>query len=270
MVMFIMIILSLKRYIVPCLIIVPSFTFPTIAAENYFSDSLTFLDHNKWWKSNGWSNGFPFMNSWESEAIVFGSNGMTISITNSNFPDTGYPYQSGELRSHQYYGYGCYEVDIRPVSNSGVITSFFLFAGPYDVAPDGNGKHNEIDFEFLGNDTSIVQLNYWTNDDRYENAHEHIVDLGFDASQDFHRYGIEWSRDAIKWYVDGYEVFQVKNVDEDPIPTVGDSHLRVMFNSWVTDTLIADWAGVFTLTEQLENAKYRNFSYKELGMCGEF
>jgi endo-1,3-1,4-beta-glycanase ExoK len=51
------------------------------------------------------------------------------------------------------------------VAESGVVSSFFTFAGPFDNG--GNGKHNEIDIEFLRFDTRTFQVNFWTNDDTY-------------------------------------------------------------------------------------------------------
>lgn len=49
----------------------------------------------------------------------------------------------------------------------------------------------EIDIEVLGKDTTKVQFNYYTNG---VGNHEYMYDLGFDASEGFHTYGLIGSR----------------------------------------------------------------------------
>lgn len=45
-----------------------------------------------------------------------------------------------------------------PIKADGVDTGFFMYTGPSD-----NDPWDEIDFEFLGYDTTKVQLNYYTD-----------------------------------------------------------------------------------------------------------
>jgi beta-glucanase (GH16 family) len=155
----------------------------------------------------------------------------------------GEPYSSGEYRTLGFYGYGCFEASFQPVARPGVVTSLFTFAGPYDNG--GNGKHNEIDIEFLGYDTTRFQANFWTNDDTYQRGHEHTVDLGFDASQGLHRYGFKWTSSGITWYVDGVAVYSVVDSTTDPTPKVTDSLHKIMVNLWPVDNTASAWAGTF-------------------------
>lgn len=248
-------------------ILLLSIGFPAFA--NSFNDSLTQLEDTRWWRANGWSNGYPFFNSWEDRTITFSGDGMQIAIDETEFPDTGYPYQAGELRSHQYYGYGCYEIEMKPIEQAGVISSFFLFAGPYDIAPNGNGMHNEIDIEFLGNNTRLLQVNYWTNDNRYENAHEKLIHLNFNAADEFHHYAIEWRKQQLSWFVDGQRVHTVKHTANEPIPQVSDTKLKIMLNAWVTDSRISNWAGLFEPSDFPIVAKYRNFKFSKNQTCNQ-
>src|SRR3546814_5746693 len=57
--------------------------------------------------------------------------------------------------------------------------------------------HDEIDFEFLGKSPRQVQVNYYTAG---KGGHETMIDLGFDASEDFHTYAFEWRPDSIRWF----------------------------------------------------------------------
>ncbi|WP_245903403.1 family 16 glycosylhydrolase [Photobacterium indicum] len=110
-------------------------------------------------------------------------------------------------------------------------------------------------------------MNYWTNDDNYTNDHARIIFLDFDASEDFHRYGIKWTKHAIQWFIDGKLVFKVKNTSSDPIPKSSDSPLRIMANIWATDSEISGWAGEFEQSSVPITAEYRNIRYIKGGRC---
>jgi beta-glucanase (GH16 family) len=129
---------------------------------------------------------------------------------------------------------------------SGVISSFFLYTGrPWD----------EIDIEFLGNDTTKVQFNYFTNG---QGNHEYIYNLGFDASEDFHEYAFDWQPDAITWYVDGKPVYRA----EVSIP----SHAgHIMMNLWNVTPDKAYWAGKFEESKLPVSAEYEWIGFSSAG-----
>jgi beta-glucanase (GH16 family) len=212
---------------------------PTASRSVY--DPLSTYDTTRWMKADDWKNGAPFDNGWRAENIEFADGQMTIRLDDVSFLNE--PYSSGQYQTLGFYGYGCYEASFRPVAASGVVSSFFIFAGPHDNG--GNGQHNEIDVEFLGKDTERVQLNFWTNDDDYLNGHERMVDLGFDAADAFHRYGFKWTAEGISWFVDGEPVHFVDDAETDPTPKADESLQKIMMNVWPVDETAADWAGMF-------------------------
>lgn len=240
-----------------------------VMSENLnVDDPMTTLDSTLWWKADGWSNGFPFLSRWEGESVTFDASGMQLHLVHDPIPESHLAYRSGEIRTHGYYDYGCFEAEIKAINAPGVITSFFLFAGPYDTPPGGNGRHNEIDIEFLGHNTNLLQVNYWTNDDNYQYSNERIIFLDFDASEDFHHYSIKWTADAIRWYVDRELVYMVHQNTTSPIPSATDSHLRIMANVWATDPAIANWAGHFDEASQNNyHANYRNIRFTAGNDC---
>ena len=215
----------------------------TIVPLGSFIDQLIGEDTTRWAKADGWANGSPFANAWRADHVTPGVPAGAMSIRLSNTPDLGMPYSSGEYRTHGFHGYGCYEARIKPIAQPGVVTSFFTFAGPYDNG--GNGRHNEIDIEFLGNDTHFVQLNFWTNDDRYLQHNEYVLGLGFDASLDFHNYGFRWHAGGIEWYVDGQRAYSFYDTRRTKTPKPSESYQKVMMNVWPVDETAAGWAGVF-------------------------
>ncbi|MGF1910801.1 family 16 glycosylhydrolase [Vibrio kasasachensis] len=229
-----------------------------------FNDALNHYDASRWQLADGWENGYPFANRWESKAISFSRKGMSIELAPDRVLDEQgkRTFFSGELRSHDFYAFGCYEIDMKPIKAPGVVTSFFLFAGPYDKPDNGSGLHNEIDIEFLGYNTNMVQLNFWTDDDDYGNSHETLIFLGFDASKRFHRYGIYWGKDSLEWFIDGKSVLKVHNSRYDPIPNADHSNMRIMVNVWAADHGVSNWVGQFDTDKRTRyKAEYRNFSF---------
>jgi endo-1,3-1,4-beta-glycanase ExoK len=210
-------------------------------AQGDFTDHLTAHDSSRWMKADGWKNGPPFDNAWAADHVSFIDGAMVLTLDNQ--AALGEPYSSGHYQTTGFHGYGCFEASFMPVAESGVVSSFFAFAGPYDNG--GNGHVNEIDIEFLGYDTTMVQANFWTNDDDFSNGHEHLIDLKFDAAADFHRYGFRWTSAGIEWFVDGESVYQVFDSPADPTPKAGESLLKIMMNVWPVDDTASGWAGGF-------------------------
>ena len=236
---------------------------PRPTAQGTFTDNLTSYDTSRWTKADGWTNGSPFDNAWLADHVTFHDGMMDLRL--DNHAALGAPYSSGELRTTGFYGYGCYEAKFRPVAVPGVVTSLFTFAGPYDNG--GNGKHNEIDIEFVGRDTSMVQFNFWTNDDAYAANNAIVMTLGFDASQSTHRYGFKWTSGGVGWYLDGNIVYQVNDSTSNPTPKAADSLQKIMLNLWPVDATASPWAGTFVYPGQPMHALYDWFRYTAGEAC---
>ena len=136
-------------------------------------------------------------------------------------------YTSASICSRQTFLYGRFEAEIRPANAPGVVTGVFLHR---------NSPRQEIDIELLGKDTTKLLLNVYYNPGsdgaRFEYGYRGtpvLIDLGFDASEDFHRYRVEWSPTAIRWFVDDRLVHERFNWEPTPIP-----HLPMQFhvNLW--------------------------------------
>ena len=192
--------------------------------------------------SDGWSNGSMFNCTWrKSNGSIFdGSMKLTIDKDLLDKP----PYSGAEFRSRDFYGYGMYEVVMKPIKNDGVVSSFFTYTGPSDSNP-----WDEIDIEFLGKDTTKVQFNYFTDS---KGNHEFLYDLGFDASEEFHTYGFDWQADSITWYVDGEAVYTAtENIPSTPG--------KIMMNVW-PGTGVDGWLNAFDGTVPL-TAEYKSVDF---------
>ena len=189
------------------------------------------------WARNDRGNGHPFNCSFARDHAIINDGLLTISLSKGN---NG--YIGAEYRSRNSYGYGYYSVSMKAAKCPGVISSFFTYTGfPWD----------EIDIEFLGDDTTKVQFNYYTNG---IGGHEYVYYLGFDASEGFHEYGFDWQADSITWYVDGKAVYKAtSNIPSTPG--------QIMMNIWnVADTNV-DWAGKFDESLLPVNAQYQWIGY---------
>ncbi|MBR3679504.1 MAG: family 16 glycosylhydrolase [Oscillospiraceae bacterium] len=165
--------------------------------------------------SDGWENGDPFDCGWYKQNTSLDKGYLTLTIDKDY--SGKYHYSGAEYRTNDFYHYGYYETSMQAIKNDGVVSSFFTYTGPSD-----NNPWDEIDIEILGKDTTKVQLNYYTNG---QGNHEYMYDLGFDASQGFHRYGFNWQPGYIAWYVDGKEVYRATN----NIPSTPG---KIMMNTW--------------------------------------
>jgi beta-glucanase (GH16 family) len=180
------------------------------AAWNGNHETMDFNYHDSGnFEMSSWSNGGMFNCTWSPNNVRFENGKMKLTI------DAG--YTGGEYRTKKYYGYGMFQVNMKPIKNPGVVSSFFTYTGPADGT-----KWDEIDIEFLGYDTTKVQFNYYTSG---VGNHEYLYNLGFDASQSFHTYGFFWSQYSITWYVDGRAVYTAYN----NIPSVPG---KIMMNVW--------------------------------------
>ena len=178
-------------------------------------------EHATMHKADGWSNGGMFNCTWRADNVWF--DGYLNLKIDRDYATGG--YSGGEYRINDTFGYGMYDVSMKPIKNDGVVSSFFTYTGPSDGT-----VWDEIDIEFLGKDTTKVQFNYYTNG---VGNHEYVYNLGFDASQSFHQYGFLWQPGKITWYVDGKAVYSAT----ENIPTTPG---KIMLNAW-PGTGVDEW-----------------------------
>ena len=136
-------------------------------------------------------------------------------------------YSSASIVSNHLFQFGRFEVEMKPAKIDGVITAFFLHR---------NDPWQEIDFEFLGRDTSKILANvYFNPGDDGSNCNfgnrgtPVIIDLNFDAAEDYHQYAIEWEPHELRWYVDNQLVHIRSSWEPSPVP---DLPMQFFINTW--------------------------------------
>ena len=136
-------------------------------------------------------------------------------------------FTSAAIASRQTFLYGRFAAELQPSNVRGSITGMFLHR---------NAPRQEIDIEFLGRDTTKLLVNVYYNPGNEGAKLEFgyrgtptLVDLGFDAAAEFHRYEIEWQPRFIRWRVDGRLIHERVLWDPTPIP---DLPMQFNVNLW--------------------------------------
>lgn len=194
----------------------------------HFGEGFEYDNSQIWEKADGWSNGGMFNCTWRAYNANVNNGVLNLSIT-YDWRQGSKPYARAEYRTRNKFGYGLYQVRMKPAKNTGIVSSFFIYTGPTDGTP-----WDEIDIEFLGKDTTKVQFNYFTNG---VGNHEYTYDLGFDASASYHTYAFNWQPNYIAWLVDGREVYRAySNIPSHPG--------KIMLNIW-PGIGVNDWLGAY-------------------------
>ncbi|XP_010513810.1 PREDICTED: xyloglucan endotransglucosylase/hydrolase protein 3-like [Camelina sativa] len=135
----------------------------------------------------------------------------------------------GGFESKNSYGSGLFQIRIKvPGGNTGgIVTAFYLTSK--------GGGHDEIDFEFLGNNNGkpvTLQTNLFLNG---EGNREERFTLWFNPTKHYHTYGILWNPYQIVFYVDYIPIRVYKNENGVSYPT---KPMQVEASLWNGD----DWA----------------------------
>lgn len=216
--------------------------------------------------SDGWTNGSAFNTQWSADCVSFDNGAMHLSIAENEDGSeaTNNEYFSGEVRTYQYFGYGDYTVKMKPAKKVGTASTFFSYTGPGDEEEgEDPAPHDEIDIEFLGKDTTMVQFNYFVNGN---GGHEYLYHLGFDASEEYHEYGYRWTEEYIVWFVDGTPVHKVEASAENPMP----SHpSKIFMNYWCGTEEGHGWMGEYTIGAETSDYQWVKCSATPIGEIPE-
>lgn len=198
-----------------------------------FHEEFDRLDDERWYVSNGWSNG-PHQNCvWSDDQVSTDGGILRLAYSRrepiERAPEPG--YVCGELQTKQRFGYGAYEARLKAVERSGFNSAFFSYIGPVHGAP-----HDEIDFEILGKDATSVQLNQFV---RGEARNGTFVPVPENAARAFNTYAFIWEPGRLRYYVNGSMVHEV--TDAASIPK---HPMKILASLWASDTAL-DWLGPF-------------------------
>ena len=202
-------------------------TFGSAVLGQGFEDRFSHVDEQRWNIAHYDFSHPAFDTDWRNSQVT-AQDGLTLNLT----PHDGLNRFAGaSIRTEATHHFGRYETRLRAARGDGVITGFFTYTGPHY-----HTRHDEIDIEFLGKDTTRLHA-AWFVDGHHTNQ---FIPLGFDAADCIHDYAFEWWPDRIIWFVNGRKVFQ-QAANDRQLPQVP-GHLFA--NIWAADPSISIWSGV--------------------------
>ncbi|GJM97571.1 hypothetical protein PR202_ga14506 [Eleusine coracana subsp. coracana] len=147
------------------------------------------------------------------------------------------------LQSKQRYLFGRFDLDIKlvPGESAGTITAFYVsrfFLLICGLICTGGARHDEVDFEFLGNvsgEPYLLHTNIFS-DGKGEREQQFV--LWFDPTADFHTYSILWNPHNIILYIDGTPIRVFRNNAAYGVPFPTRQPVHVFFSIWNAE----DWA----------------------------
>lgn len=197
----------------------------TIAANPVkINDSMKFLDTKHWYvRDDTYTDNMALFRPSNIEFLP--GLGAALSIKRESLGIR--EYSAAALTSHDQYLYGRFEAVIKVSNVPGVVTGIFLYR---------DSPRQEIDIEIAGNRTDHLLVNVFYNpgsegakfDYGYRGAASYI-NLGFDASESYHRFAIEWEPCEIRWFVDNRLVHRRVDWDPTPIPHLP---MALHVNTW--------------------------------------
>jgi endo-1,3-1,4-beta-glycanase ExoK len=193
------------------------------------ANGVTLIDHSRWLISDGWSNGDWMSGLWKREQVQETPEGVVFTVQKAE-PGAPKPYKNAEMRTKPSFQYGYFETRMRTPKGLGLISGFFTF----DLGV-GERKWQELDVEILGRDPTKVEMNIHHTG----KTETKTLPLGFDASDGFHTYGIEWRRDRVLWYADGKLIHSTRGKKGVPIPIAPQ---QIYISLWNSERLYG-WAG---------------------------
>ncbi|MEP2706536.1 MAG: glycoside hydrolase family 16 protein [Roseibium sp.] len=170
-----------------------------------------------WWDDNGCTNLGNKELQWYIPGNVSIENGLLVLTAKPEnvigYKGKPFPYTSGMVTSGRYYEedlsqtrfattYGFFEMRARIPSGKGLWPAFWLL-------PQNHTSKPEIDImEALGHRPDVLEMHYHYKNASGESRNSgHELETG-DLSKDWQVYGLEWSAEAITWYLNGEEMWR--------------------------------------------------------------
>lgn len=219
---------------------------PEGASPLAFRDDFDSLDRDRWFVSDGWTNGAHQNCTWRADRVAVRDGQLALSLEKGDEDSL----DCAEIQTEKRFGYGTYEARMKVPYAKGMNASLFTFIGAPQKLP-----HNEIDFEFIAPDAPVLQTNVHFEGD---SDNEMLTPMPDDGA--FRTYSFTWGPDSIRWYIDGE---LIREESEAPVP---DKAQKVYLSLWSTDELV-EWLGKFdpSSAPQVLEVDWVSFTPRDMG-----
>ncbi|KAK8034666.1 ice nucleation protein [Apiospora rasikravindrae] len=126
------------------------------------------------------------------------------------------------VTSQKYIFFGKVEVEMKAAPGAGIVSSLVLQSDNLD----------EIDYEWVGNDDTQVQTNYFGkgDDSTFDRGKFHSVNK---PAAEFHKYSIEYTAEKVTWAVDGNTVRVLNYQDAKGGSRFPQTPMQIKLGTWV-------------------------------------
>lgn len=193
-------------------------------AQLIFDDSFVEVDADRWFlRDDTFPGNLGLFRRGNVSAVAGG--GLKFSVQEEALGVRD--FSAAAISSKRKFLFGRFEAELKASRTPGVVTGFFLHR---------DSPRQEIDIEIVGNrpDHLLVNVFYSPGDEgaKFDYGYRGTptrIPLGFDASQSFHRYAIEWDPFEIRWFVDGALVHRRHEWEPTPVPHLP---MTLHLNAW--------------------------------------
>ena len=168
------------------------------------------------WLISDWGAGQTSNMNWSDDHVQVAADGSVELLLGRAVEGASRPYEGGEIQSNEVATTGTWSWTAKaPEMEPGAVFGMFTYKADWKNQP-----WVEFDFEFVGADTTKVQLAIHMEDvnGRHitltpEATERSIIDLGFDAAKGYHTYEVSVTEKDATFFIDGQAVATFSGAD---------------------------------------------------------
>ncbi|KAI1204987.1 glycoside hydrolase family 16 protein [Annulohypoxylon truncatum] len=165
----------------------------------------------------------------DGTTVTYDGNGAVFTINKAADAPT--------ITSNKYIFFGKVELVVEAAPGAGIVTSFVLQSDDLD----------EIDWEWIGSDTTQVQSDYFGKGDTstYDRGGYHSVS---NPQSNYYTYTLDWTKDYVRWYINGQQVRELLYADAKGGTRFPQTPMQIKLGTWCgggpdSPEGTAEWAG---------------------------
>ncbi len=196
------------------------------------------------WLVSEWAAGQSTIMNWSPDHVRTAADGATELVLDNAPAGSPKAFLGGEFQSDAVATTGTWSWTAEaPDMVDGAVFGMFTYKADY-----ANDPWLEFDFEFVGADTSEVELTVHMEDaagNHITNLHRTVIDLGFDAADEFHTYELTLTGTGAVFRADGEVIAYFSGADM-PGGVWNTGELKSFVDLWAADPRYDGWTGHWT------------------------
>ncbi|KAK7186928.1 hypothetical protein DPSP01_011623 [Paraphaeosphaeria sporulosa] len=187
----------------------------------------------------GGNSTFDFTKDWNPDVWVQMNQGSVEHIDNHTDFIVQFQGDSPTVLSSFYIFFGRVEIVMKAAPGQGIVSSAILQSECLD----------EIDWEFLGTNTTHALTNYFGKGNTTDYTRGKDFRMKSAPQDDYHNYTIDWTKERIQWYIDDEMVRELKYADALGGKNYPQTPMNVRLGAWSggdvdnNNKYTVEWAG---------------------------